>query len=181
MPVGHGRARGRSYGRVVGLAVGILVVVADQIAKHQALATLRDGSITVIDGVLRLTLTFNTGAAFSTATTMTELLTVLATVVSVVVVVAILRSMSWAWSIVLGLLLGGAAGNLVDRLVREPGFGRGAVVDYIQLRFVDFPVFNIADISITVAALLIVLLTLRGLPYRPDRSIGRDTGRAPGR
>jgi signal peptidase II len=156
-------------GRVLGLLVGVIVVVVDQIAKREALAALSDGPVTVIDGVLGFRLTFNTGAAFSTATTMTEVLTVLATVVSVIVIVAIVRAHSTSWALVLGLLLGGAAGNLVDRLVREPGFGRGAVVDYVELRFVTFPVFNIADISITLAAVSIVLMTMRGVPYRADR------------
>ncbi len=93
-------------------------------------------------------------------------------VVVVVVIVRIsgrLRSAGWALS--LGLLLGGASGNLVDRLLRSPGVGRGAVVDFIALGW--FPSFNVADSGIVVGGLLAVLLSFRGIEVDGTRQ-GRD-------
>lgn len=133
------------------------------------MATLQEDPVEFIDGVLRFRLTFNTGAAFSTGQGMTEWLTVLAATVSLVLLVAIARSWSLRWGLALGLLLGGAGGNLVDRLTREPGFGQGAVVDFLEFLWVpviDFPVFNIADMGISIAAVSIVLLTIAQVPYR---------------
>jgi signal peptidase II len=112
----------------------------------------------------------NPGAAFSFA----EGATVVFTAIAVVVVAVILRvsrrlgSLGWAAS--LGLLLGGASGNLVDRLFRSPGPGRGAVVDFID--FQVFPSFNVADSAITVGAVLAVLLSLRGIELDGSRAPG---------
>ncbi|WP_370523972.1 signal peptidase II [Cellulomonas sp. APG4] len=142
--------------------LAVAVLVADQLTKVWAVATFVEGERTPIVGdLLGLTLLYNPGAALSLATGMTWLLTV----VAVVVVITIIRvaprlgSRGWAWA--LGLLLGGAAGNLVDRLVREPGVGRGHVVDFIA--YGDLFVGNVADIAIVAAAVLIVLLSLRGI------------------
>ncbi len=157
--------------RVSGLVIGVAVITIDQLTKQAAVDGLtgRD-PVVLIEGVLQLRLAFNRGAAFSTATSMTELLTVLATVVSIALVFAIVRTTSTTWALSLGLLLGGAAGNLVDRLTREPGFGRGAVVDFLE--FPGFPVFNIADSAIVVAAVAIVVINFRGVPFRPPRTPG---------
>ncbi|MGF1648270.1 MAG: signal peptidase II [Kineosporiaceae bacterium] len=156
-------------------------MVVDQVTKRWALTTLQDGPIVAIDGYLRFRLTFNTGAAFSTGQTMTEALSVLSATVSVILLVAIARAWSLRWGVALGLLLGGAVGNLVDRLTRPPGFGEGAVVDFLELlRFpgMDFPVFNLADVGITTAALSIVLLTFSRVPYREGEDAGnRRVGR----
>jgi signal peptidase II len=89
------------------------------------------------------------------------LFTLIAVAVVVVIVRALPRLRSSAWAVTLGLLLGGAVGNLVDRLVRAPGVGRGAVVDFIHLQ--HFATFNVADSAITVGAVLAVLLSLRGV------------------
>jgi signal peptidase II len=149
---------------LAGLLLAAAVIAADQVTKAVAEATLTDGPVTVVGDLLRLRLTYNTGAAFSTATHLTEALTVLATLVSVALIVGILRSRSLAWCLALGLLLGGAVGNLIDRLTRDPGFARGAVVDFLELP--RWPVFNLADAGVVLGAVTIVLLTLRGVPYR---------------
>ncbi len=81
-------------------------------------------------------------------------------------VVGIVRSRNGWWTLALSLLLAGAAGNLIDRLVRDPGFARGAVVDFLQLP--SWPIFNLADICIVSAAVLLVLLSFRGVVYRPE-------------
>ena len=150
-------------GLVAALLITAGVVLAlDQLAKAWAVRTLGDGrSIEVVGELVQLRLFRNPGAAFSFATGSTWIFTVVATVASVVIIRASRRLGSALWALALGLLLGGALGNLVDRLFREPGFARGHVVD-----FVDLPrlfVFNLADASITAAAVLIALLSWRGV------------------
>lgn len=150
------------------LAVAVVAVAADQSAKAWALANLsRTGPPReVVPGWLELTLVFNPGAAFNMATGTTWIFTVIATFVAVLILRASRRLGSRGWAVALGLLLGGAVGNLLDRLTREPGFARGHVVDfihYLKFPFMDFPVFNVADSCITVAAVLIGLLGLRGI------------------
>ena len=152
--------RRRLVGTLVVLAA--LVVTADQVTKRLALRHLEDNApVPVLGELLQLRLVFNPGAAFSIGTGMTWLLTLIAVVV-VVVVARIARGLGsrW-WAVALGLLLGGALGNLVDRLTRPPGFARGHVVDFIEVP--HWPVFNVADSAITLAAVLIVLLALRGI------------------
>ncbi len=144
---------------------------ADQLSKAWALDALADGSVRPFIGeLIRLRLVLNPGAAFSLGTGSTWLLTIVAVIVTVVVLRASRRlgSLGWAWAF--GMLLGGAFGNLTDRLIRPPGFGQGHVVD-----FLDYHVFigNIADIAIVAAAALIALLSLRGIHLEgtpdPDR------------
>ena len=88
-------------------------------------------------------------------------------VVVAVVIIRTARSLgSKAWAIALGGLLGGALGNLLDRIFREPGFMRGHVVDFIQLPY--WAIFNVADMAVVFSAVLIVILTLRGVPLRGE-------------
>jgi signal peptidase II len=151
---------------LVGVLAAITVVVyaLDQITKWQAEQHLTPGvPVELIDGLLNLRLLYNSGAAFSIATGLTWLLTVLAVIVVIVIVRVATRLGSRGWAVALGLLLGGALGNLTDRLARQPGFGRGHVVDFLEFGFVDFPVFNVADSAITLAAVCVVLLGLLGI------------------
>ncbi|WP_372595277.1 signal peptidase II [Actinotalea sp.] len=149
--------------RVAMLAVVALVVlVADQLTKVWALARLTEGERTPLIGdLLGLQLIFNPGAALSFASGMTWIFTVAAVGVTVVIVRVSRRLGSAAWAVGLGLLLGGALGNLVDRLFRPPGFAVGHVVDFIAYGQVF--IGNVADIAIVAAAVLIVLLSLRGI------------------
>ncbi|MDO8144677.1 MULTISPECIES: signal peptidase II [unclassified Isoptericola] len=155
-------ARRRRLGAgALGLAAVVLVV--DQLTKWWALATLSEGErVPLLGDLLGLTLVFNPGAALSF---MANGYTWVLTIVVVAVVVVILRAMrrigSVGWAVALGLLLGGALGNLVDRLLRQPGFARGEVVDMIA--YADLFVGNVADIAIVVAAGMIILLTFRGI------------------
>lgn len=149
------------------LAVAALWVTLDQVTKAWAERALPDRPpVQVVGDLLQLRLTYNSGAAFSMATGATGLLTVLACTVVVVIIwqASRLGSRGWAWA--LGLLLGGAVGNLVDRVFRPPSVGQGHVVDFFQLP--NFPIFNVADIGITSAAVLIAVLALRGVS--PDGS-----------
>ena len=144
------------------LVVAGIVYVIDQVTKVWAVSSLADrGPITVIPGVLDLRFLRNPGAAFGLATSMTWLLSVVACVVVVAVVVMASRLRNRTWAVALGLLLGGALGNLTDRLVRQPGVMRGHVVDFLELP--NWPVFNIADTALTLAAVLIIVQSLRGI------------------
>lgn len=155
---------------LVSLTVGVLVV--DQLTKVWALAALDDGvRRTVVGDLLGLQLVFNPGAALSLGTGVTWLLTIVAAAVVVVVVRASRRLGSTLWSVALGLLLGGALGNLIDRLFREPGVARGHVVDFIA--YGDWFVGNVADIAIVVAAVLIVLLAATGVRLDGSREAAR--------
>lgn len=143
-------------------AVAVVAYAADQVTKALAVAHLRPGvPVEVLGPVLRLNLLRNPGAAFSLATGATWVFTVVALAVAAAVVLYARRLGSRVWAVALGLLLAGAVGNLTDRLVRAPGFARGHVVDFLQLP--RWPVFNLADSAICVAAVLVVLLALRGV------------------
>jgi signal peptidase II len=155
------------------LTVGVLVV--DQATKAWALSALQPGERTALVGdLLGLSLIRNPGAALSLATGMTWVLTVIAVVVVVVVVRASRRIGSRGWAVALGLLLGGAIGNLVDRFFREPGPARGHVVDFIA--YGRLFIGNVADIAIVGAAAVIVVLAARGIGL--DGSREADARRA---
>lgn len=151
------------------LAVAAGVYVGDRLTKAWALDTLEPGVARPLVGqVLQLNLIFNPGAAFSLGTSMTPVFTVIMVAVSVGILWACRRLGSWGWAVGLGLLLGGATGNLTDRLTRPPGFGVGHVVDFLQLPY--WPVFNVADASIVTAACLVALLAMRGVRLDGSRA-----------
>ncbi len=144
------------------LIVAGVVLVADVVSKLLVVAHLSNRPpVDVIPSVLDLELTRNAGAAFGFAAGATIIFSVVAAAVVVFIVRASrkLGSVGWAWA--LGLLLGGALGNLGDRLFRAPGPLRGHVVDWIHLH--HWPVFNIADSGIVIGGLLAVLLSMRGI------------------
>jgi lipoprotein signal peptidase len=172
---GPGAPARRRVGVLV--AVAALVYAADVISKVIVVATLRENApVRVIGSLLQLDYLRNPGAAFSLGA---DGYTVVFTLIAAAVIVAILRMArtlaSRPWAVALGLLLGGALGNLTDRIVRSPGPLRGWVVDWIQLP--HWPVFNLADSAICCGGALMVLLTVMGL--HPDgqsdrRSRGAD-------
>ncbi|MGH8823207.1 MAG: signal peptidase II [Jiangellaceae bacterium] len=150
------------------LAVAALVFTLDQAAKVMAVAWLRDGQVVeVVDGILRLRLVRNPGAAFSFATDLTIVLTAVAATVVVVILRLSRRLTSTAWAVALGGLLGGALGNLTDRIFREPAPFRGHVIDFLELP--NWPVFNLADSAIVGSAVLVAWLSLRGITYDGPR------------
>ncbi|MBK6872483.1 MAG: signal peptidase II [Kineosporiaceae bacterium] len=157
--------------------VAVVVLGLDQLSKVLVVDRLTPGEpVSVIDGWLQLRLLRNSGAAFSLGTGSTWVFTLIAVVVAAVIVHTARRLHSLPWAIALGLLLGGLSGNLTDRLLREPGFGRGHVVDfieYLRFPFMDFPVFNVADSCIVSAAVLIALLGVLNIPLE-----GRQQGAA---
>jgi signal peptidase II len=175
-----GAARARRRRRIGVLAgVAAFVLAADIITKSLAVAHLRGTlpqctscparPVHVLGDVLMLNLLRNPGAAFSVGTGDTIVFTAIAVVVVVYIARTARKLHSTGWAITLGLLLGGALGNLVDRIFRSPGFMRGEVVDWIELtRF--WPVFNLADSAIVCGGILTVLLAMLG--YHLDGTHG---------
>jgi signal peptidase II len=152
------------------LAVAAFVLVADVISKSIVVARMADHPpIRLLGGLLTITLTRNGGAAFSIGTSMTIVFTAIAVGVIVYILRAARNLRSIGWAITLGLLLGGATGNLLDRIFRAPGAFQGHVVDWIELP--HWPVFNLADSSIVCAGVLVVLLALFGVRLDGTRSL----------
>jgi signal peptidase II len=152
-------ARHRHVGVLIGVA--IFVIAIDVISKVLVVAKLSNREpVRLLGGFLKLEETRNAGAAFSIGGGATFLFAFVAIGVIVVILRTARRLYSGPWAIVLGMLLGGATGNLIDRLVRSPGVFRGHVVDWIRLP--HFAVFNLADSAITIGGVLAVLLALMG-------------------
>jgi signal peptidase II len=153
----------RIWSLTVMFCVAVVVLTADAISKAQVLARLPGHPpVRLLDGLITLDLTFNAGAAFGVGTSYTAVIALIVCGVIVSIIRTARRLRSLSWTIALGLLLGGALGNLGDRLFRPPGPFRGEVVDWINLP--HFPwTFNLADASITCAAVLIVVLAMRGV------------------
>ncbi|WP_232326318.1 signal peptidase II [Microbispora sp. ATCC PTA-5024] len=152
------------------VTVAALVYALDVVSKFLVVRFLEHKEpVTLVPGALVLNVIRNPGAAFSIGTGMT----IVFTLIAVVVVVAILRTArqlrSLPWAVTLGLLLGGAVGNLTDRIFRSPAPLQGHVVDFIQVFPVTgFPVFNLADSAIVCGGVLAVFLAWRG--YQIDGS-----------
>jgi signal peptidase II len=156
------------------LAIAAVLLTADVISKLIVVAKLSNrGPLTLIPSVLDLELTRNPGAAFGFAAGATVIFTLVAAAVVVFIVRAArkLKSTGWAWA--LGLLLGGALGNLGDRIFRAPSPLRGHVVDWIHLH--HWPVFNIADSGVVVGGVLAVLLSMRGIHLDGTRTVPGKT------
>jgi signal peptidase II len=133
--------------------VAVAVIVVDQLTKVWALSALADGPINLL-GPLRLFLTRNTAGAFGLGGAAVPFLAVGALILVVVMASSGATTRSPLLAVAVGLVLGGAVGNLIDRLVRGRGFLQGAVVDFIDLQF--WPVFNVADMAITCGCIVLV-------------------------
>ncbi len=146
------------------LAVALTVILLDRVTKVWAVDTLGDGEVIVLaDPWWQLRLVYNSGAAFGFAGGYTVVISVIA----IAVVVAILRMSRrlrnvW-WAVALGGILGGAMGNLIDRITQDPGPLRGYVIDFIE--WPGFPVWNLADAAIVGSVALVLVLSLRDVPY----------------
>ena len=150
----------------------------DQATKALVVAT-REGKppIRIVGQVLTVYVTRNPGAAFGFAPAATVLFTSVAAAAAVLIAVKASRLRSVGWAVALGLVLAGAIGNLCDRLMRSPGIGRGAVVDFVDLpHFADF---NVADSCLTCGAVLTLLLSLRGIPMTDDAGTDAPHPRTP--
>lgn len=142
---------------IIWIALSIIITVADQLIKYAVLNNISSTDIiTVIPEALQLVFVKNTGAAFSLLSGKTYVLSVVSIAVCVFLVWYLIkkRPQSKLFLVSTGLILGGALGNLIDRVFRN------YVVDYIELCFVRFPVFNLADIAITVGAVLLMIYVI---------------------
>jgi len=139
-----------------------LVIVLDQVTKYLALAFLTPFQpVPVLGEVLKFTLAFNDRAAFSLGGSTTWFFTLTSTLATVALVIFVPKFKTLSWIILGGVALGGVVGNLIDRLSKAPGFPNGHVVDFIQIPF-NFPIFNIADMAISISAVLIAIKFIRG-------------------
>lgn len=177
--------RPRRLGLVLVLAAVILVV--DQVTKVIVVANLTPGvSPRILGGLVYFSLIRNAGAAWSIGTGLTWVLAVIACVIVVVIIRMAAKLRSGMWATCLGLILGGALGNLSDRFFRSPGFMRGHVVDFVSVFGPNaeyFPVFNVADSAITIGGILLVLTALLGIEFdgsRPHRSARRKSEQVEG-
>jgi signal peptidase II len=162
------RGRSRSRPRVTGVVAALATIVAvDQLTKAWAVAALADGPKHVIGDFFVFDLSRNGGSAFSRFQAYTPVLAVLAMVIAAFVARAV-RHATDRWTLVgLVLVLGGALGNLGDRLARSPGFLRGHVVDFVAVGW--WPVFNVADSCITIGAIVLIIRTLFAPAAEPVR------------
>lgn len=156
----------------------LIALGADLASKVLVVATIEpgDAGVRLLGGAVYLVHARNSGAAFSVAAGATVVLTAISVIVIAVVIRAARRLTSSGWAVALGLVLGGAMGNLVDRLFRAPSPGKGHVVDWISVLANDghvWPIFNLADSAIVTGAALAVLLSLRGVEF------GSGSGRRP--
>lgn len=142
--------------------IGLLVLLLDQVTKAIALANLTPGEpVNVIGSLLKFNLIRNPGAAFSLGAGYTPYISAIQITVALGVVYLSRKLGSVGWAVAFGLLFGGAVGNIVDRIFREPSPFHGQVVDFLQTP--HWAIFNFSDIAVTSAAVLLVIQTLRGI------------------
>ena len=143
--------------------VAVVVYVLDQFTKFLIVSNLTENEqAKAIGTLLQFHFVKNSGAAFSIASGSTWIFSIAASAVTIFIIGFSRRIRSVGWAVLFGMLLGGTTGNLTDRLLREPGFGVGHVIDFIQVQ--GFPaIFNIADSFIVASMGLFILLTIRGI------------------
>lgn len=154
----------------------VFAYALDQLTKIWVTSTMVEGErIPVLPPLLHWYFIRNSGAAFSIGENVTWVFSIIMAVVAAAILFQVRKLGSVWWSLALGLLLGGALGNLTDRLFREPSFGMGHVVDFIQLP--NFAIFNIADSAVVSAVAIICILTLRGIALDGSRVVSVDKGK----
>ena len=143
-------------------AIALALVLVDQFTKWLALENLEPGRIVpVVGDLLAWRLTFNDSAGFSLGFGVTWFFTLLSTAAFLILILRAHKVHNTLWLTLAGVIGGGIVGNLVDRLTREPGFANGHVVDFIQIPF-NFPIFNFADICISVGMTLVAWRIMSG-------------------
>lgn len=170
------RARARPGRRRIApssLAVAAVVVGCDQLTKHWAVSELTDGAERHVVGSLQWNLSYNTGMAFSRGRGLGPVIALLAVLVVIILVVFTARAETRLARIAAGMLIGGALGNLADRVFRGDRWLHGAVVDFIDVQW--WPIFNVADIGVSVGAVLFALTSL--LPASRSVTVDAVTGR----
>jgi len=140
------------------MAIALAVIALDQLSKHWAVNALSGQPPRHVAWTLQWNLTFNSGMAFSSGTGLGPFIGLVAIVVVVVVVAGVRKNPSKVVAVAAGLVVGGALGNVADRLFRGDGWLHGSVVDFIDFQW--FPIFNIADMAVNIGAVLFVLWSL---------------------
>jgi len=154
---------------VVLAIVAVCVYAIDQFSKFLVTENLTQGQpVAILGELLQFNFVKNPGAAFSILSGTTWVFAIIATGVAVFIIVFAHRIRSLLWAVLFGLLLGGNLGNLTDRLFREPGFGVGHVIDFIQIYW--FPaIFNVADMAIVASMAIFIILTVKGIGLNGKR------------
>ncbi|MDQ0641946.1 signal peptidase II [Microbacterium murale] len=164
------RPLSRSAAGIIVAILAALVLAADQFVKHLTIEHLPLHEVVpVLGDFLQLYYIRNSGAAFSLGSEVTWIFTIALTVVAGIIIWKAFGLRSRLWAVVLGLLLGGVLGNLTDRLLREPGFAVGHVVDMISMPWMMPAIFNVADIFIVGGMIAVALLVVLGLRFDGTR------------
>lgn len=147
---------------VVLLSTAWFVIFLDQLTKFLVIENLKPAQpVPFIGDLVKLVLVYNDSAAFSIGFGATWIFAIVSSLATLVLLWLAPKLETRAWSLVGGIALGGVVGNLIDRLMRPPGFGQGQVVDFISIPF-NFPIFNVADMAIVAVAAIVVIRILRG-------------------
>ena len=141
------------------LLISAVIVLLDQISKAWALGVLADGHIIPVVWTMQFNLTYNRGMAFSRGTGIGPLIGVIGLVVVVLLLLSLRRADNALTRVATGLIIGGAVGNILDRLFRGSGWMRGAVIDFIDFQW--WPVFNVADMAIMIGAATMMVAMLK--------------------
>lgn len=148
------------------LLLAAVIVVVDIWSKDWAIGALSGEAPQHVAWTLQWNLTFNSGMAFSTGRSMGPVIGVLAIAVAALVVFAVRKQQSRTVAVAAGFVLGGAVGNLIDRMFRGEGWLRGSVVDFIDFQW--FPIFNVADMAVNVGGALFILWSFFSRPTQPE-------------
>ena len=166
------RTKKRSRALIVLALIALGIYALDQISKILVVDMMTEGQIVrVLGDVLQLHFVRNPGAAFSLASGSTWIFSIIAAGVVVFIVWFARRIRSFAWAVVFGLLLGGVLGNLTDRLLREPGFGLGHVIDFLSTPWLLPAIYNVADMSIVSSMVIFMILTIRNIGLDGERIV----------
>jgi len=152
------------------LLTALIVILLDLATKVWAVARLENQSdIKVLGEFLKFSFVRNPGAAFSFGTSVTWVFTLIAIAVSIAILLISRNVTNKPWAIALGGLLGGAVGNLIDRIFRSPEVFQGHVVDFISVP--NYPMFNVSDSAVVISAIAMVILSLRGVEYQTPNAL----------
>jgi signal peptidase II len=170
----------RSAAGIIVAILAALVLAADQFVKHLTIEHLPLHEVVpVLGDFLQLYYIRNSGAAFSLGSEVTWIFTIALTVVAAIIIWKAFDLRSRLWAVVLGCLLGGVLGNLTDRLLREPGFAVGHVVDMISMPWMMPAIFNVADIFIVCGMITVALLVVLGIRFDGTREKDHVTEESP--
>jgi signal peptidase II len=175
-PIGGARPVERRRWHLLVAVIAVAGLTADVVTKIIAVAHLEPlNPVRLLDGLLTLRLIRNPGAAFSQGQRFTYVFAIAGIAVLLFVIIKLVPRIGHpAWAVAIGLLCAGVAGNLTDRLFRTPGVLRGHVIDFLELPY--WPVFNVADMCITAAAIMIIFLSIvKGIAITGERHV--RTGR----